>query len=314
MTPASKRAMDDLRLAAQARLRLARHLRTARADFSVRAHDGALTVTYLPKDMDVAEHVRPALEGLAGATSVAATVATSNILWVQERFDAASETFGEIVEIAQKWHAAVELVRFAVGDGSDGEAPAATPVVTAEPAVEAGIEEDACEEATDESGLRETLDALAALGRSGGGRTVCGPRGRLLAACCGTVQYSLVVVGNVFLNKGAAARLRLTRELQDGLASRLRVPVVTADELRRQYLFGTRDALRLVVFLATVAVLYAVVFSHQPEVLTFLRGGWTDGRLAGRLAIAAAVFAFVPLVAYSLGTVVRAFMKLVKME
>ena len=311
MTPASKRAMDDLRLAAQGRLRLARHPRTALADFTVRAHDGALTVTYLPKDLEVADHVRPVLAGLPGAASISATVATSNILWVQESFDARSETFDEIVEIARKWHAAVEVVRFTAGDGVES---LATSVVTDEPPVEAGIEDDTDPDPTDPGGLRATLDALAEAGRSGGGREVRGPRTHLIASCCGKVQYSLVVVGNLFLAKAAATRTRLTRELQDTLGRTLRVPVVTADELRQHYLFGRRDALQLLVFLAVVVVLYVVMLGNQEPILRFLHGGWTEGRVWGRVLVAAAVFAFVPLIAHSYGTVVRAMLKLVKME
>jgi cytidylate kinase len=314
MTPASKRAMDDLRLAAKARLWLARDPRTARADFSVRAHGGALTVTYLPKDMDVAEAVDAVLANLPGAAAISATVAASNILWVQEEFDAGSETFGDILEIAQKWHAAVELVRFTAGDGTEPEEPVATAVATDEPAVEAGIEDDGTQETPDQSGLRATLGALAEIGRSGGGRDVRGPRAGLVDSCCGRVQYSLVVVGNLFLSKPAATRTRLTRELQDTLGNRLRVAVVTTDELRQHYLFGYRDAVRLLVFMAAVLVLYVTILTRQEEVLAFLYGGWTEGRIMGRLAVAAAVFALVPITAYAYGSVVRAVMKAVKME
>jgi cytidylate kinase len=314
MTPASKRAMDDLRLAAQARLRLAKDPRTARAEFSVRAHDGALTVTYLPKDMDVANVVRPVLVGLAGVSEVSATVATSNILWVQESFDPAGETFDEVVEIARKWHAAVELVQFTAGDGPDAGTPIAASVSLDDPVVEAGIEEDTEPDVGDGAGLRQTLDALAEVGRSGGGRRVLGERAHLIASCCGPVQYSLVVLGNLFLAKPAATRTRLIRELQDRIGSRLHVPVVTADELRQHYLFGRRDAMRLVGFLAVLIGVYALVLSHQSDVVRFLYGGWTGGAFLRKLVIAAAVFAFIPLLAHAYGTVVRSMMKLVKMD
>jgi len=316
MTPASKRAMDDLRLAAKARLRLAKDPRTARAEFSVRAHGGALTVTYLPKDMDVAGVVRPVLVGLPGISEISATVATSNILWVQEAFDPRTETFDEVVEIARKWHAAVELVQFAPGDAPEPGMPVAASVTVDDPVVEAGIEDDAEPEpdASEGAGLRETLDALAEMGRSGGGRRVLGERAHLIASCCGPVQYSLVVLGNLFLTKPAATRTRLVRELQDRIGSRLRVPVVTADELRQHYLFGRRDAMRLVGFLVVLIGVYTLVLSHQTEVVTFLYGGWTGGAFLWKLVVAAAVFAFIPLLAHAYGSVVRSMMKLVKMD
>jgi cytidylate kinase len=314
MTPASKRAMDELRLAAAARLRLANDPRTARADFTVRAHGGALTVTYLPKDIEVADAVHPVLAGLTGVDEIHATVATTNILWVQEAFDPGAETFDEVVEIARKWNAAVELVQFEVGDAPEPGIPAETRAEEAVPAVVAGIEEDAGDESPPADGLRETLGALAEAGRSGGGRRVHGERAQLLTSCCGPVQYSLVVLGNLFLAKGAATRIRLTRELQDAVATRLRVPVVTAEELRRQYLFGHRDVLRLVGFLALIAVLYVAVLTNQRPVLSFLYGHWSGGTFLVKVAVAAAVFAVVPVVAYSYGSVVRAVLKLVKME
>lgn len=314
MTPASKRAMEDLRLAAHARLRLARDPRTGRADFSVRSHDGSLTVTYLPKDMEVAGAVHPVLAGMSGVVEISATVATSNILWVQEQFHPGSETFEEVVEIARKWHAAVEVVQFLPGDTADGGV--VTAVASPDAAVEAGIEDDADVEPDpgDAGGLRATVDALAEVGRSGGGRRVLGERTHLIASCCGPVQYSLVVLGNLFLTKPEGARARLTRELQDRIGSRLRVPVVTADELRHQYLFGRRDVLRLVGSMAAVIALYVLVLSNQTAIVRFLYGGWTGGAFVRKLAIAAAVFAFVPLIAQAYGSVVRSLMKLVKMD
>jgi len=311
MTPASAKAMEDLRLAASARLALARDARTRAAGFSVSCHGRVITVTYLPRHIDLADDIHRVLQQLDGVFEVRATMATTNILWVQEEFDPTSETFGEIVEIAGKWHASVELVRYAPGEeGPDADADIQTAVAT----VEAGIEDDRDDEAPDIGGLKDTLDELARLGKSGGGRQVHGERGHLVATCCGAVPRSLVVVGNVFLNKGAATRLRLTRELQDSLASRMRVPVVTVDELRRHYLFGKRDLVRLVGFLALVIVVYAWVLTHQEAVLRFLVGDGEVRTTLAKLLVAVAVFLFVPVIAYSYGAVARSVMKLIKME
>jgi len=312
MTPATKRAMEELYLTARARLRLARDARTAHADFRVRSNAGIVTVTHLPKDLDIADAVPQVLGGLEGMAQLFTTVAATNILWVQEAFDSASETFGEIVEIARKWNAAVELVQFEPGSGPDGvTAAAAAEPLTAPPG---GIEEDGEQEPEDRSGFRTTLNALAREGRSGGGRRVHGERADLLTTCCGSVEYSLVVVGSLFLSRGAAVRQRLARELQDAIGSRLRVPVVTAEDLRSRYLFGSHDVFRLVAFTAVVTILYLLVFLHQGPILGFLSGNWADGGWLVRMTVATAVFAFVPLVAYVLGDVMRVLMKLIKME
>lgn len=312
MTPASQRAMNDLHLAARARLWLARDERTASGAFSVTCHNRVVTVTYLPKDMEPAADIPRVLEVLEGAADVRATMAVTNILWIGEAFDPTSPTFGDLVEIAGKWNAAVELVHYAPGGAAEvpGAAEAAEPE---RPAVMAGIEDDV-EEGPDVGNLRVTLDELARLGRSGGGRLVSGERADLFTSCCRTTGYSLVVLGSLFLAKGHAARLRLTRELQDALGSRMRVPVVTADELRSQYLFGRRDLVRLVGFLAMVVVLYALVFTRQERVLEFLFGGWAGGTTPAKVAVALAVFLFVPVLAYAYGSVARSLMKLIKME
>jgi len=312
-TPASHLALEDLRLCAHARLRLARDARTEWAGFTVGAHDGIVTVTYLPKDMELAGEVERVLAGLDGAREVRATMATSTILWVQESFEPRSETFNDLVEIANKWNAAVELVRFDASTSEVPEPEAALALAGHAPAVIAGIEDDTEPEPRDAGGLRATLNELARAGRSGGARSVTGERSRLVASCCATVSYSLVVVGNLFLGKDPAAKQRLTRELQDLLESRMRVPVVTADELRKRYLFGTSDAIRLAGSAFLVAGLYVLVLTHQEPVLSFLAMG-EGASLPHRLAAAAAVFLFVPLVAYTYGTLVRSVMKLVKME
>ena len=311
MTPASQKAMEDLHLASRARVLLARDEHTYRAGFSVKAHHGVLTVTYLPKDVEVADHIQRVLAELEGVHDLRCTMATTNILWVQEAFDPGSETFGEVVEIAGKWNAAVELVQFA--PGATEEMPE-TEGAPADRQVVAGIEEDVEDEVPDEGGLKATLDALAKVGRSGGGRHVHGERGNLMASCCNAVPYSLVVLGNLFLGKGSAAKQRMTRELQDLIGSRMKVPVVTAEELRAQYLFGRRDALRLAGCLVLVVALYFLVMTNQEPVLRFLSGDWTGGNVLNKVLVAVAVFLFVPVIAYSYGSVARSVMKLIKME
>ncbi len=316
MTPASRRAMEDLHLAARVRLRLARDARTARSAFTVVAHGGEVTVTYLPHDMGVADDVARALEGLDDIVELRATMASTTILWVQESFDPASDAFREVVEIAGKWNAAVELVRYMPAvESAEAPATVGTVAAAAAPQVVAGIEDDVEEELSgDDGGLKRTLDELARVGRSGGGRYVHGERSSLLTTCCGTVPRSLVVLGSLFEGHDPAAKLRLTRELRESLAGRIRVPVVTTDELRTQYFFGRRDLVRLIAFLALVVVTYVLVLTHQDAVLGFSHAEWSGGGTLTKLIVAVAVFVFVPIVAFSYGSVARSFMKLIRME
>jgi cytidylate kinase len=314
MTPASRRAMEDLHLAARARVRLARDPRTARTGFTVVAHGGAVTVTYLPHDMEVADDVQRVLDGVEGAEEVRATMAATTILWVQEAFDPASDAFAEVVEIAGKWNAAIELVRFAPAEAAGVPEAVGSLARPTAPVAVAGIEEDVEEESVDDGGLKATLDELARVGKSGGGRYVYGERSSLVASCCGTVPHSLVVLGSLYSGRDPAAKLRLTRELRDSLASHMRVPIVTTDELRSHYFFGRRDLLRLAGYLVVVVLLYLLVLTNQEPVLAFLHGDGTGEGTLARLVVALAVFAFVPIVAFSYGRVARSLMKLIRME
>jgi cytidylate kinase len=323
LTPASIRTIEDLRLGAKARLLLARDERTYRASFKVAATDGLVTVTYLPQYAGLAEAIPQVLGPLEGYREIRATMATSNILWIQEVYDPTSETFRNVVEVATKWGAAVELMRLAPGGGEDeaalDEVPdgygeeVVTPTVSAEREYNGGIEDDvpeAVETPDDNGGLTQTVQELARLGRSAGGREIGGGQTHLVEMIDRAVPYTMVVAGDVFLSKGSAARIRMARELRSLLADNIKAPVVAPEELKTQFLFGKRDLLRLIGYLAVVVVIYFLVFTNQVRILTFLSG---EGWLA-KVSAAIAVFLFVPIVAYSYGTFSRSFLKLIKIE
>jgi cytidylate kinase len=319
MTPASRRAMLNLRLAAKTRMLLARDERTWKADFKVRADNGVVTVSYLPQDAKLADAIPTVLKPLEGIKDILTTMATTNILWIQEAFDPASETFREVVEIAAKWQAAVQLIRLdSEGAGRAERSEAGVPdrqsetAAASEPRVyNGGIEDDIDEtELCEDGGLSKTVQELARLGRSGGGRVVCGGRQDLVNALERNVPYTLIVIGDVFLSRAHAARLRLARELRGFMNEHIKAPAVTADELKSQYLFGKRDLFRLFGFAALVLVIYLLVFTHQEAVLTFLVGTVWKAKVLAALA----VFLFVPLVAYLYGNVAKSFLKLIKME
>jgi cytidylate kinase len=317
MTPASQKAMMDLRLAAKVRVLLAGDERTSRTKFKVRADGGVVTVTYLPQDSRCAEFIPEAVASVAGVTEVHTTMATTNILWIQERFDPASEAFQEVVELAGKWNAAVELLRLIPAGSPEAEPPGdSAPVLRAETSGEynGGIEDDLDEVASDDGGLKRTLDALATTGCSGGSKVVHGEAQDLLNSLDHSLPHSLVVVGELFLEKGPATKVRMTRELQKYVGDRMAAPVVGAEELRTQYLFSQRDVARLAGFLAFIAVVYLLVFTNQEAVLKFLyAASWGTGVLAKSL-VALAVFAFVPVIAHCYGTVAKSLMKLIKMD
>lgn len=323
MTPASRRELENLRLGAKARVLLARNELTYHASFKVTANDGVVTVTYQPQEARVAEAIPQALVTLDGYRELRTTMATSNLLWIQEEYNPASETFRNVVEIATKWGAAVELIRLAPenaqkttpeeqsSDALEGEVPRTKPLNRE---YNGGIEDDTEEGREyapgDDGGLKQTVEELARLGRSAGGREVSGSQTHVLDTIDRSIPYTMVVVGDVFLSKGSAARIRMSREFRGFLADNIKTAVVATDELKSQFLFGTRDLFRLVGYLSVVVLIYYLVFTHQKQVLSFLSGeGWVEKVIA-----AVAVFLLVPIVAYSYGTVSRSFLKLIKIE
>jgi cytidylate kinase len=331
MTPASRRLMEDLRLAAKARLKIARDERTHRASVKVRADNGIVNITYLPQDAKVADALTDVCRDLPGMKDIRCTMAMTNLLWVQEEFTPHSELYEQIVEIARKWNAAVELIR-----SVPGEQEPVPQLATAEKSTlsnrdrdskdyHGGIEEDSVESDEEGGGLKETLDELASIGRSGGGRVIYGDPHQLTTMLSRNVPYSLVVIGDMFLSKGHAARLRATRDLRGFMSDHIKAPVVTSDELGSHFLFGKRDIARTVAFLAVTFVLYYLVFTNQEPILAFLvQSGWyaqaVQDTLLSRISwvpkliVALAVFLFVPLVAYTYSSVTGALLKLIKME
>ena len=243
--------MEDLLLGAQSRLQLARDERTFRCSFKVSAEGGVVTITYVPQDSRYAPLIPEVLSRVEGIREIRSTMASTNILWVEETFGQTAGTFREVLEIATKWQAAVELVRLGSENGAESDAkPEAAadssgPAGHAAPEYDGGIEDDVEEESCGDEGLAETLKELAKVGRSGGGHLVCGGGKELVSAIDRRIPYSLVVLGDLFHSKGDAARKRLTRELQGFVGDHINAPVVTADELKTQYLLNERDAFRL---------------------------------------------------------------------
>ena len=132
-TPVSIKRLSDHHLAARARLRLALDQRTAAADLQVQADNGILTVTYPPQQEEFASEIPEVLGVLDGCRTIQCTMAETSILWVQERFQPDSSGFQQITSLAQRWGAAIELMRLippgsvAPESGLDTDREAANP-------------------------------------------------------------------------------------------------------------------------------------------------------------------------------------------
>ena len=311
-TPASQRRLENLQLASRCRLALSDDPRTRDLSAQVRADAGSVSVTYLPRQAGLAAAIPAVLEGIDGVRELRQTVAASSILWVQERFQPDAEILTDLLDIAGRWEAAIDLVRLVPGEPSAVQPGEAEAHAVRLESVDGGILEDTASAGGDgdDGGLAETLHSLIQAGRGGGQCTVAGGQQSLIGSLCNVSNISLVVVDNLFLDRGPAVRKRLTRDLASHLADRLRVPVVGAEELRSQYLFGAKQWLQLAATVGLSAVLYFGVFTHQDAVLSVLRSQDT----VWRAVAVAAVTLTAPLVAYLWGTAAHHLLRLARFE
>jgi hypothetical protein len=321
-TPASRRIMRDLFLTATVRDRLGRDAATGWADLTVSARNGDVTVTYAPGQARVAEAIPVVLKDLDGVRQVVATMAVTNLLWVAERFAPESQTFSEITDLARRWGAAVELLRLvppgdvkgldAMNGDADPTAPTRPGYIPKAEDVTGGIEDDAAQPvALADGGLSATADGLIHENLYAGSRILLGGAPGVLGTLNARLGYSLVVVGDVFVSKGDASRVRLTREFCGTLRDGARVPVLSADDLRESFLFDKRQVLGLVSSLAGVVAIYGFVFTHQEAILNFLGGeDWESWRPVATAIVAGTV----PVVAYLYGRTTGAVLKWLKFE
>jgi len=321
-TPRSLRELEDMGLAARAEVELAFDERTALADVQVQADDGVLTVTYSPREEVAVDRITEVLSGLEGCRKIQCTMAETNILWVQERFDPDTSRFTQLTQLAKRWGAAVELMRLVPpADGEAAENAEGLAALDADQGSRAarhltngsdgGVEDDSPYDELDDGGLTRTQEELLSLGQAAGKRTACGGYEKILDAARDGARYSLVVIGDIFLSKGPSARTRMARELALSIRDRLKAPVILATELEQKFMFGPRQAIKLLGFLALVVVIYTAVFQLQEPVMELMGGQIHD---KWRWAVSVGVALFVPLVAYLYGTVAGLALKLINID
>lgn len=317
-TPLSTKRLEDLYLAARAKLRLAEDEHTRSLDLGVRAVGGVVTVTYMPRQEEAAQSISHVLQDLEGCRENLCTMAETNILWIQQAFDPKAGSFKQIARLAQRWRAAVELLRLMPFKSDAPESPTVnrehnqfrSPEPT-EQVYTGGVEDDEFEAPADDGGLALTQEELVAIGRSAGGFSVYGGTREVVEAVKENSHYSLVILGDLFLDKGAETRKRQTREMGLTLRERLKAAVISVDELESRFLFGKKQALKAVLYLAAVVCLYVLVFHFQDPILNFL-GGEIHAKWKWLASISVALF--VPLVAYTYGTVTGLVLKLIDID
>ncbi len=306
--------MDDKCLAAKATIHLAKQPETSGMNLNVRANDGAVTVTYMPRQEISAESISQALDGLSGCRESICTMAETNILWIQESFDPKEENFDQVTQLAKRWGAAVELLRL----DPEGEDKPPIPVIKTDQGTglsfktdTGGVEDDDTDTVYDDKGLSPTVEELIAIGRSAGGFSVSGASREVIDAVKDNNNYSLIVLGNLFLSKGIETSTRLTRELGLDLKDKLKAPVIASEDLRSQFLFGKTQAFKLIGFAMATVLIYWLVFTFQKPILNVM-GGELHSKYKWMASIGVALF--IPIVAYVYSRVTGLVLKLIDID
>ncbi len=313
-TPSSLNAVRDTLLASRCRLAIGRDDRTRDISVTVKADHGNVAVTYLPRQSKQAAVIPEVLGRIDGIQSIVCTVATTNILYIQESFDPDAPVLEQVIQVAEKWNASVELVRLLEGMNQAPVEVRPSPVIpNSARAADGGILDDASPAFSQEEypeGVARTFDKLIQVGRANTVRTIPGGTQKLLSSLNRSEKNSLVVVGEVFLGKEMSVRKRMRRDLIGFLADHLRIPVISTEDLKSQYLFGPSQWLRMALYAFTAVVIYLAVFLNQEAVLEF-----TSAPGTGHRVLSAAVIAlFVPVAAWVYGSFTRYVLKLIKLE
>ncbi|UCD16333.1 MAG: cytidylate kinase-like family protein [Candidatus Zixiibacteriota bacterium] len=318
LTPAAKKAINNLHLASRAHFTLMADSRTNFADVKVTANDGVVQVTYLPQQSDVAPYVQEVLSAVKEIKAVHTTIAQSSILYVQDKFDYDSTGFSDVIKVARKWDAAVELMSMAGGEGYDGEAkyiaeqaPRDSATADKDDAYDGGIKDDAPPVESVDQNIARCLDELMKHGCSGGSSIFYGKPDALLSALQRRTSYSMIVLGDLFLDKGASIRIRLRREMKSLLADNLTVPVIEETEIHEKLEFGWKQILKLAIFLVIATAIFAGCFIYEGPLISFL-----TGEEYKHLRILAVLFVvgLTPLFAYTYGSFARQILRLFNID
>ncbi len=317
-SPASMKAIKNLFIGSKAHFTLTTDSRTSFADIKVIANDGNVQVNYLPQQSEIAPFVQDVLSGIEGIKEVHTTVAQTSILYIQERFDPESGYIASVANVAKKWDAVVELMKIVdVAEHPENQLSPSNIVQesqrisTTSKEYNGGIEDDDISETKIDSEIAKYLDQLQNSGCPCGNSTFFGSFENLLHTLQRRTNYSMIILGNLFLGKQESVRKRLKAEMKSLFTDNLNLPVVEVEELQEQFKFGTKQILKLIAALAIAVIIFISVFSFQPEIINFLAG---ENYRSYRILAVLLIVVITPVYAYSFGTFSKQILKILRLE
>jgi len=311
-TPASVKAIKDLLLSSNARLLLFSDKRTNSFNIRVTANDGIIYITYPIHLADKVELIDEILHNLEGVQEIVYTKAQTNILWIQEKFNADDDSYQRVLSIANTWDAAVELLKLSPSENDAVETPVENKeTVSEETWRTTGIIDDG-EELTPEKSedMVKIYEKLIRDGRAGGKKTIACSQKTLINSIDKSANYKLVIFDNAFLSKGAAARKRTQQEWSNFLTEAIKTPVVTMGELQQKYQFKPKQSIQLILNGILTGLILLLIFEYSPQIIEFLSRTGTEMRIISTICI----LIFVPVFAHIYSTVTGLLLKLIKFE
>ncbi|HEX04863.1 MAG TPA: cytidylate kinase-like family protein [Bacteroidetes bacterium] len=308
LTAVSIRALNDLHLSSRARFLLAKDPRTEAAAFKVTANEGEVQIICPPQHADASKYIEPVLEHLEDCSKIHWTIAGSNILWLGERFNDDSELLNSVLKIARNWNAAVEVMTCCATNEIESES--STEHDTAEASTRntfdrektGGIEDDLTQQPEEDTiGLNPVLDTLLSEGCAGGRSSIYGDKETLLHTLGHRTNYSLVVLGDLYVDKSKVISTRLKSDLRSLLTENIDAPVVDAEELKQQLTYRTRDYVNLGISFLLAALLFVLVFLNQDMVIDLL----SQSDKTVRAMVIIALLLFTPTFAFAYGSGTR---------
>jgi cytidylate kinase len=311
-TPASVKALKNLYLASKARLELAGDERTDDLNVKVRANQGVVYVTYPFSQADKAQLITEVLKPLKDIKEIVCTQAQTSLVWIQEKFDIDDASYQKVLSLANMWNAAVELIK--VSREAPSDAAAVTSEKNNKPKVSwretGGIDSEEEVTETVPEDISAIYEKLINDGKAVGKQVVPYSERTLLGVLGEQKRYRLIILNNVFLDKGEAARKRLQQEWTNMIFNTTKTPVMTLAELEAQYHFGRRQFTRMLLNAAITALLIFLIFHFDREIISFL----SQEGLKWRVISTVCIVLFVPLFAVFYSTVTGLFLKLIKLD
>jgi hypothetical protein len=148
-------------------------------------------------------------------------------------------------------------------------------------------------------------------GCSAGSSTFYGSADWLLSHLQTQQEYSMIVLGDLFLHRSLAGRTRLREHLRLLMAERLDIPVATINEIELQLQIKGRDFARLVGLLVMSVLIVSLVLWRQQDLVALLS---VHVKFRTQIQAVAVVIGVTGIFSYVFGSAVRMILRMIRFE